>query len=420
MTTKTIKQLWEEHAASIGKGAEYLAARVASFPPNYTYALNWTVVPTIQPKVVDQDKTGLENEHWFYKELIKLFIKNVDATIERIKRSDRAQASRITVLVKRLQQEAPSSELLGLYAAYQPIVSSALDAAEASKATAEELNSETDAKLRELSKLYYKVMYAGKAGLYSVKDDEMTTYTDCREHFAALKVQVVNPDTGKFQTRNVFDVFKEWDKAPRYDRVVFNPRRDGHYEENFNLWQGFCVAPEAGEDDLMLWDLLDRICDGNEQYFNYVQNWLAHMVQKPWELPGTALGIQGKQGIGKNAFVETVGMLLSSPQMVRLMQNQEGDGLIGKILSTGSYGYFKSYEEVFGTFNMTTASKLLLFLDEATWGGGHVQKSGLKTAITGKTVIINDKHMKHLSLYLCVKRSVLLWRRRRRQTIAAA
>jgi hypothetical protein len=392
---KSVKQIWQEYAAANGRDEKFLEVRTRAFPKD-SLTMNWAITG-IEPVVTDWNQPPLWNEQRYFKDVLAPhFIERANQVSERLRLTDRAQALRIAAFVKRLQTEEPSSELLGLYATYNLAVTAASDAVASLAKVTQSVSTETEASLSEVGKRYYKVMHSGKAVLYDVVNDEWTSYKDCETHFAHLKVQWLNPDTGKFSSKNAFAAFKEWDKAPRYDAVVFNPRRAGHYDTSFNLWQGFNVHPEEGDDDLMVWDLLHRICDSNEAYFDYVQKWLAHMVQKPWERPGTALGMVGSQGLGKNAFVETIGMLMTSKKMLDLMQSKDETGELGKVLSTGAFGYFTSYDEVFGNFNALAGNKILLFLDEATWGGGHTQKARLKTAITGAQVIINDKHMKHL------------------------
>jgi hypothetical protein len=399
---KTIKKFWEDYAVLNDKPPEYAQTKFASFPPSYEFLLNWEGAAHLTPQVVDKDKDARWNELRFYSMLMDLFTTNVGKCIGRIKQWDPAQAKRINDLLKRLKDEEPSNELLGLYATYHHVVDSALQAKQDGLTTAKLVNMEGEAALSEIGKRFYKVLHAGKAVLYDVQNDEWTTYKDCEEHFAHLKVEWLNANTGKYTRRNAFVAFREWDKAPLYNSVVFDPQRNGHYDDKFNLWQGFVTQREAGDDDQMLWELVRRICDGNEGYVEYVQKWLAHMVQKPWERPGTALGISGEQGLGKNAFVETVGMLMTTKQMIDLMTGASAQSSgIGKVLATGAFGYFTSYDEVFGSFNALAGNKILLFLDEATWGGGYTQKARLKTAITGPTVTINDKHMKHLVVPNC-------------------
>lgn len=392
----SVKQLWIEHASLTGKGQDYLTVNESKFPPNYKFIFNWAVTQ-LAPVVLDNTQDGLWNERKFFKELFDIFSKRASSVLERIRAADKQKAKRIEDLLKRAKDEAPSDELLGLYSTYKRTVDDAEDAYATDKEKASSILDGSDAQLQQIGKRFNKVLYAGKAVLYDVEADGWTYYEDCKKHFGHLKIELLNPMTGKPQLKNAFSAFEEWDKAPRYDRVVFNPRHDGHYDTNFNLWQGMSVVPEAGNEDMLLWELLMKICDNNEEYFEYVQKWLAHMIQKPWELPGTALGISGPQGLGKNTIWETIGMLLSSVASIIKMRD-DIDSVVGNVLGTGAFGYFTSYNHVFGEFNAIAGNKTLLFLDEATWGGGHVQKAQLKTAITGPTVLINDKNMRHLTV----------------------
>src|ERR1700722_10633179 len=251
---KTIHELWKERAAENGRTAEFVEANKSSFPPNYTMTLNWGIAH-LTPSVFDPEQTGEWNEHKTYTELLGIFKKRVESVIERIKASDKQQANRILALLKRIETEPPKSELLGLYATYRPIVDSAGDASAAARETKLMVEATAEARLNEVGERFYKVKHSGKAVLYDVNLDEWTWYEDCKKHFGHLKVQIHNPDTNRTVTRNVFDAFLEWEKAPRYDRVTFNPRRTGHYTSedkgisNFNLWTGILVKAEAGDDD---------------------------------------------------------------------------------------------------------------------------------------------------------------------------
>ncbi len=396
-TLLTVRQLWEQRAPQQGKERRlYVEANIGKYPPEYEFKLSWQKF-NLMPHVLNPDLPPDQNELSYYAELMLNFKRLAKQALPMVKTLDSAKHKTISTLLARLDKEQPSNELLGLYNIYSVTVNSALDAQHSSKADVKRFNEVAEGKLQEIGKRFYKVMHSGKALLYSVEQDEWSTYADCKDHYGHLKVEVLNPDTGKTVTKNAFDAFKEWDKAPRYDAVVFNPKQAGHYDNLFNLWQGFAITPEEGDEDMPVWELLLRICDYNESYFHYVQKWIAHMVQKPWELPGTAIGVSGKQGLGKNAFIESIGMLLSSPSAIKRMTDNR-TGTLGKVLSTGAYGYFTSYDEVFGNFNALAGNKILLFLDEATWGGGHIQKAKLKTGITGSTITVNDKFLKQLVL----------------------
>lgn len=395
---KTIKELWTERATELGKEPIWIEAHCGKLPPQYTPKLDWSLA-AMEPLGLPPDVTPEAAEMLFYERYMESYRKTINEVLPLIKRTEPQKHKQLVTLLQKIDAEEPSNTLLSTLHHFKTLLNATRAEQQAAGEAQKVLDDDLDMKLREIGKRFYKVKHSGKAVLYDVDNDEWTFYDDCRTHYGHMRVGTIN-DAGKPTVRNIFDVFREWRDAPRYDQVVFNPRKDGHYDASFNLWQGIQVQPEDGDDDLLLWELLEKICDGNDQYFDYVQKWLAHMVQKPWELPGTAIGISGKQGLGKNAFVETVGMLLSTPQMIDLMNRRSG-ATLGKVLSTGAFGYFTSYDEVFGNFNALAGNKLLLLLDEATWGGFHDQKARLKTAITGQTVTINDKFMRQLPIANC-------------------
>jgi hypothetical protein len=127
----------------------------------------------------------------------------------------------------------------------------------------------------------------------------------------------------------------------------------------YNLWHGFAVKPAAGT-TTRFWALVrDVICAGNDEAYHFVRKWLAHLVQRPAELPGTALVLRGKQGTGKNTFVDAIGKLLGP-----------------------HYFTVNSLERLTGHFNGHLAHKLLVHANEAIWGGYKPSEGALKAMIT--------------------------------------
>jgi Family of unknown function (DUF5906) len=192
---------------------------------------------------------------------------------------------------------------------------------------------------------------------------------------------------------NIVSAFMTWDKAPRFGSVVFNPSHDGHIKSEqidgdaYNLWQGWTVTPEEGEDDLLWWEILEAACGYNQDYVEYVTKWFADIFQNPARKPGTAIGITGRQGIGKSALVETIGMLMST-----INRGSDSSKTI-----TGAYGDF-TVDDLLADYNEHTANKLLMYLDEATWGGSHVEQQRMKKVITKEYDLINPKFLGRVSL----------------------
>lgn len=156
-------------------------------------------------------------------------------------------------------------------------------------------------------------------------------------------------------------------KRQEYKTVVFSPGRDIPWY--FNLWQGWGVEPVKGCCDAFLDFIADTVCGGDTDLFNYVIRWCAHLVQKPAELPETALVLRGREGIGKNTFVEALGKLVGDAHFIQLT----------------------SFNQVVGRFSGHLADKLLVFCNESIWGGDKSAQGVLKSMISDGTQSVEYK-----------------------------
>ena len=172
------------------------------------------------------------------------------------------------------------------------------------------------------------------------------------------------------------NICKAWtESAARKDLsgITFDPSTtDRVVHGHYNTWRGWRDWGEPVEGaDLPFWELtLDVICDGNTEYFEFVQKWIAHLVQFPQRRPLCALGIKGGQGKGKSSFVKVIGGLMheahynKNVSMEAISGRQQGRDLEGVLLA---------------------------YVDEATWGGDLSAVGSLKKAITGESDRINEK-----------------------------
>ena len=151
-----------------------------------------------------------------------------------------------------------------------------------------------------------------------------------------------------------------------YEGVVFSPGREipGYY----NLWRGFSVKPISGDCSLYWKHVRKVICCDDETHYQYVRKWLAHLVQRPAELPGVALVVRGSQGTGKTFFVDTIGNLLG-PHYLMLSR----------------------MEQVTGKFTGHLKDALLVYANEAIWGGDKQGEGALKAMITDDQCTVEAK-----------------------------
>lgn len=169
------------------------------------------------------------------------------------------------------------------------------------------------------------------------------------------------------------DIGTAWLKHPTrrmFRGIAFLPGLDTP-DDVFNLWEGFGVEPALlGSCQLFLDFLRDIICGGCETTYRYVWGWMAHLMQRPAELPGTALVLRGAQGVGKNTYVEALAQLVNPAHYVQLTQM---DHLTGK-------------------FSAHRAGALLVFANEASWGGDKQAEGPLKSLVTDMDNLLEEKH----------------------------
>lgn len=161
-----------------------------------------------------------------------------------------------------------------------------------------------------------------------------------------------------------------WLKHPlrrTFENIVFDPKRPGDYEGNFNIFKGFAVVPQNGDCSLYRKHVKEVICNNQEEIYRYVRGWMACVIQRP-TLLATALVLRGLQGTGKNRFVECFGRLFA-PYFLTVT----------------------SLEHIIGKFNDHLKYAYLIHANEALWGGSRKEVGALKAFITDPTIIIEGK-----------------------------
>jgi len=159
--------------------------------------------------------------------------------------------------------------------------------------------------------------------------------------------------------------------------LVFNPRKVGHYSGCYNLFHGFNVKPVQGDCGLF-WELLDVLCGSDRVVSKYIRRWLAHLIQRPWEIPEVALVFKGEQGTGKSMFANCVSKLLED-----------------------YYFEVSSMKDVTGNFNNHLKDRLLICANESFWGGHKSEVGNLKALITETRQTIEQKGIDKIQVQNC-------------------
>ena len=224
--------------------------------------------------------------------------------------------------------------------------------------------------LEELNQKYSVVPMGNKMSILNIVKDEVRFFSPSDFHLA-LQNRTAIDDTGTDPKQ--IPASKWWLKHPErkeYTKVDFLPEIETP-EGVYNMWKGFSVKPKGGLEKIPFFhELLDEvICSGNEKWAVYLWGWLAHMVQCPEEKPGVAVVLRSDaQGVGKSRFAEYVGSLL------------------GRHFRTVTHS-----RHIHGNFNSHLKDTLMLFGDEAVWGGDRSTESILKQLITEPSMIIEMK-----------------------------
>jgi len=201
---------------------------------------------------------------------------------------------------------------------------------------------------------------------------ETMEYADFKRFVCNEQVRVWNERYEKYEHVPLVD---EWLKSPlrkSYKGVTFLPS-DKANPDFINLWTGFnskARAP-AKPDELQPFMVLveNALCAGNKTYSEYLLSYLAHMFQKPYELPGVAVVMRGKQGAGKGTLMKT----------------------LAKMVGSKHYRHVSSAEKLTSRFDGYLADCILLFADESVWGGNKQAEGTLKTMITEQELASEKK-----------------------------
>jgi hypothetical protein len=159
------------------------------------------------------------------------------------------------------------------------------------------------------------------------------------------------------------------------ERIEFLPGKEEitHDEDAcrvLNLWRPPVWTETDGPEPKLFFDHLDYLFGADQVVVDHVLNYLAHLVQRPWERIGHALLITSEaKGIGKSTFGNIVRRLVGD-QNSRVAQTKD----------------LKSQ------FDGWLAGKLVIQVEEVYEAGNWDLANKLKPLITERTVSVNLKY----------------------------
>lgn len=197
-----------------------------------------------------------------------------------------------------------------------------------------------------------RILSEDKARLYLSKWE-----IDGQPVYEALK----NPRTNRLDIHDTYlgiNPKRPWEMPD--ERV-----REVRGKAQVNLWTGFEIHPKDGPVDKFL-DMLFRVYG---EHYEYIEKFMAHVLQFPNKRVGVALNLVGKQGAGKSTISEVLCRIIG--EIHTIMMDQADD--------------------LTSDFSIVKPETVFVQADEVTLGGNTKSADKLKSNITGRRTRVNEK-----------------------------
>jgi hypothetical protein len=250
--------------------------------------------------------------------------------------------------------------------------------------------------MREFSALHAVVMIQGRAVIVYREVDadtgrHVTRYSgvgDIALKFKPLKIPIIKERNGQpvIEWTALFPLWLESKYRTTYQQLVFKPVAGlvaGPVTlpktKSLNLYQGLTFAPVKGDCERIKEHIQAVWCDGDPTPYNYVMDWLARMFQIPQERGHTVIVLRSGEGTGKNITIDPLVRAFGEHALVAV----KADGLVGR-------------------FNDDLATSVLVFANEAVWGGDKALEGALKSLITDEELPVERKYIPKFRVTNCV------------------
>ena len=172
-----------------------------------------------------------------------------------------------------------------------------------------------------------------------------------------------------------YNFFDKWSKDPtkvEYSKIDFLPYPCICPSDVYNLWHKLPCDGELG--DIRYFTEIMNLIDGGS---TYMINYLAHLVQKPGEMPLTGIVLRGVEGSGKNTVTTLCKKLIGDDQ------------------------FFYSSDpsrDVFCRFSEAVRGKLVINFDEAESKKMFACNEDIKSLITNPTCNYEKKNIQPITI----------------------
>jgi hypothetical protein len=177
----------------------------------------------------------------------------------------------------------------------------------------------------------------------------------------------------KLQLKSRYEWWAGHPERIGYKNIVFVPKpmreclesKSGQFhvmrgkDMYFNLFAGWPTKPKQGPWPMIEWHFRNVLCGGNEEHYNYLMDWLAHILQYPEVKPNVAVVFRGNKGTGKSLIMSAISRAL---------------GPLGMVISHSKH--------LTGSFNSHLRNKLFTLVEESFFSGSPMEESVLKHMIS--------------------------------------
>ncbi len=204
------------------------------------------------------------------------------------------------------------------------------------------------------------------------KNEKITIlkYAELKEYCKG-KFKKVRNEEGKL--KQFVDMWSEDENIKSFESIVFDPKNTNI--NDYNLFDGFdCKTIEDYTEDNIFFKLCRHVIN-NDELYQYFLDWLAHIIQKPYQKTNNCLiFFSDTKGVGKDSIITALKKLFSK-----------------------YYGQLESIEDIEKNFNAHLCNKLLIYGEEITSKAKNFNDK-LKSIITRTTCNMEKKGVDAIQL----------------------
>lgn len=225
-----------------------------------------------------------------------------------------------------------------------------------------------DPRIERMNEKHAVVMVGGSVRIANLQASNVVTLSTVGDLHALYSNEFIESSQGK-----LIPTSKAWmassARLTYSGGIGFYPN-GSHSENVLNLWRGFCVQPDANAScDRFLDHIRVVLCGGDQESYDYLIGYFAHLIQHCEDIPGVAVVFEGGKGVGKDSCLDYLAKLVGEQFAPVISQP----------------------EQLTGRFNGHLQTALMLRVQEAVWAGSRKDEGALKSLITSPEIIVERK-----------------------------